>query len=236
MSGSIIDILFPQRCPICGQIRPYGKVGMCEKCEIDVPWINEPVCLKCGKMIEDDEDEYCDDCRRIPKNFERCFAAFAYENKVKDSIYEFKYKNQRNYAGVYADCIMRRHGKNLLSLKIDGIVPIPIHSNKKRKRGYNQAELLADKLAERLGVPVYPDYLVRCNDTAPQKELNDAERIKNLKNAFKIGENDVKLNTVLLVDDIYTSGATMVSCTEVLKAHGTGKVYCSVIAIGRGYS
>ncbi len=236
MSGSIIDILFPQRCPICGQVRPYNKVGMCEKCEAEVSWINEPVCLKCGKTIEDEEDEYCDDCRRIPKNFERNFATFAYENKVKDSIYEFKYKNQRSYAPFYADCIMKRYGNILRGLDIDGIVPVPVHANKKRKRGYNQAKLLADELSLRIGVPVYPDYLVRTNDTAPQKELNDSERIKNLKNAFKFGENDVKLNIVLLVDDIYTSGATMVSCTEVLKAHGTGKVYCSVVAIGRGYS
>jgi len=85
-------------------------------------------------------------------------------------------------------------------------------------------------------VNVYPNYIVRNVDTNAQKELNDIERIKNLKNAFKIGENDVKLNTVLLVDDIYTSGATMEACANVLYAYGTKKVYCVCIAIGRGYS
>ncbi len=236
MAGNIIDLVFPERCPLCGQIRPYGKKGMCKNCEAGITWINEPVCLKCGKMIEDEENEYCDDCRKIPKSFVRCFAALSYENRVKDSLYEFKYNNQRSYAAFYVDCIMKKHGSILKDISFDGIVPVPVHPNKRRKRGYNQAELIAEELSLRLNVPMYPHYLIRCNDTAPQKELNDEQRIKNLKNAFKVGENDVKLDTVLLVDDIYTSGATMDCCTEALKTHGTEIVYCAVVAIGRGYS
>ncbi len=235
MGVSIIDLIYPRRCPLCGEIREFGKKGICEKCRPDLPWIEPPVCLMCGKMIDDDEDEYCDDCRRIPKNFERCYPAFSYEGKVKDSIYEFKYKNQREHAGFYADAIVKRYGETFANIRFDGIVPVPVHDNRRRKRGYNQAELLANELGKRLEVRVYPGFLERCSDTDPQKELDDVGRMKNLKNAFKIGKNDVKLDTVLLVDDIYTSGATVNACTDVLLANGTVKVYCAVIAIGRGY-
>jgi ComF family protein len=237
MGNSILlDILYPKRCPLCGNIRSFGESGMCSGCEKELVWVKEPVCLKCGKMIEDETKEYCSDCTRIPKSFERCYPALCYEGRIKDSIYDFKYKNQRSYASFFADCIMKRHGDELKRLDIDGIVPVPVHRHKRKKRGYNQAELIAAELGKALGIKVFPDYIERTADTDPQKELNDTERLKNLNNAFKIGKNDVKLDTVLLVDDIYTSGATMEACTKVLLDYGVNKVYCSSLAIGRGYS
>lgn len=236
MSFKFIDLIYPERCPVCGDVRAFGKNGICENCNTKLPWVEMPVCLKCGKMIESDEREYCDDCTRIPKSFERCYPAFNYEGNIKDSIYRFKYKNQREYACFYADCIMKRYGQELRRISFDGIIPVPVHRHKLKIRGYNQAALLAGVLGTALSTMVYPNYIVRGVDTNAQKELSDTERIKNLKNAFKIGENDVKLDTVLLVDDIYTSGATMEACTNVLQAFGTKAVYCTCIAIGRGYS
>ncbi|MBR1598313.1 MAG: ComF family protein [Lachnospiraceae bacterium] len=231
----IIDIVFPVRCPLCGEVRPFGDAGVCIECEKELSYVKEPTCLKCGKTIESSLDEYCADCMRLPKSFEKCFPAFNYEGQIKDSLYEFKYKNQRGYAGFYCEGIMKRHGKELKTIPFDGIVPVPVHPHKKRIRGYNQAELIANQLSKAINVPVYPDYLVRSEDTNPQKELDDRERMKNLKNAFIISENVVKLNTVLLVDDIYTSGATMEACTEALFKAGVSKAYCTSVAIGRGY-
>lgn len=231
----IVDIIFPARCHLCGELRPYGDAGVCAECGKALGYVKEPVCLKCGKTIEASSDEYCSDCMRIPKSFEKCFPAFNYEGRIKDSLYEFKYKNQRGHADFYCDGIMKRHGKELNAISLDGIVPVPVHPHKKRIRGYNQAELIAGRLSKALNVPVYPEYLIRREDTDPQKELDDRERMKNLKNAFIISENVVKLDTVLLVDDIYTSGATMEACTEALYKAGVGKVYCTSVAIGRGY-
>ena len=233
--NSIIDLVFPRRCPFCGEVRAYGDKWECDKCSNELPWIEKPVCLKCGKTISSPELQYCGDCERIPKSFERCYPVFSYEGTVRDSIYEFKYKNQREYAAFYCECILKRYGSELRGLLIDGIVPVPVHSHKKRVRGYNQAELIARELGKRLGISVYGNYIVRSTDTNPQKELDDRERMKNLKNAFKIGENSVKLNTVLLVDDIYTSGATMEACTSTLLHGGVNSVYCVSVAIGRGY-
>lgn len=192
--------------------------------------------MKCGKTLDMEEKEYCGDCRRLPKSFKRGFPAFFYEGGIKSALYAFKYKNQRNYAEFFADCICRYYENEISRLDIEGMVPVPIHARKRRKRGYNQAELLARQLAKRIQTEVYSDYLVRRVETSPQKELNDKARMKNLNNAFKIGENKIKLKKILLVDDIYTSGATIEGCTRVLLSAGAEEVYYTSVAVGRGYS
>ncbi|MDO5154408.1 MAG: ComF family protein [Eubacteriales bacterium] len=175
------------------------------------------------------------DCKKVVKSYEQGFPVFLYEEPMKKALYDFKYKNQRAYASFFASATEARYGEQFRRLHLDGIIPVPVHPNKKRKRGYNQAELLAKQLGKRLDVPVYSRYLLREIDTNPQKELDDKSRMKNLKNAFKLGENTIKLKKVLLVDDIYTSGATIEACTQVLKRENVEHVYYTSVAIGKGY-
>lgn len=232
----VLDLLYPKRCPLCGSIRPYGEMAACRECIGELKQVVSPRCMRCGKTIEDETEEYCRDCRTVPKSFKRGFPAFFYEGAIKTSLYDFKYKNQRDYAEFYRDSILRIYGREIRELEFDGIVPVPVHPRKRKKRGYNQAELLAKELGKHLEVPVYPRYLERCVDTDPQKELNDKERMENLKNAFKIRQNEIKLEKILLVDDIYTSGSTIEACTRILLSAGTKAVYYTSVAIGRGYS
>lgn len=232
----MLDLLYPQHCPLCRKIRPYGERSICGECAGTLKWVEEPVCLKCGKGIDHAEDEYCEDCIRIPKSYQRGFPAFWYLDGVKTSLYDFKYNNQRGQASFYSSSICARYGERIKALRIDGLVPVPVHPHKKRTRGYNQAEVLAQRLGKDLHIATYPRYLQRVVDTNPQKELNDKERMKNLKSAFKIGENKIKLKRVLLVDDIYTSGATIEACTKALLENGAEMVYYTSVAIGRGFS
>lgn len=238
MAGNniLLDLIYPKRCAFCGEVRPFKELEVCETCLDKVKKVTVPRCLKCGKTIEDEEEEYCRDCEAIPKSFDGGFPVFFYEGAVKNALYEFKYNNQRVYASFFGECIDKCYGTHLRSLDIDGIVPVPVHPHKKRLRGYNQAEILAKEIGRRMQLPIYPNYLVRKVDTNPQKELNDVARMKNLKNAFKIGENTVKLKKILLVDDIYTSGATIEACTQVLKKAGVENIYYNSVAIGKGYS
>lgn len=232
----ILDLIYPKRCPLCREIRPYGEGSVCRTCFKKLKKVEPPYCMKCGKTLEDTEKEYCEDCQNIKKSFRRGFPVFFYEGAIKTALYDFKYNNQRAYADFFAECIYGHYGRELKRLGFDGIVPVPVHPHKKRKRGFNQAELIAKALGKRIGVQTYPNYLERMEDTNPQKELSDKARMKNLKNAFKIGQNTIKLKKILLVDDIYTSGATVEACTKVLLTEKVNEVYYTSVAIGKGYS
>lgn len=231
----ILDLIYPRRCPVCNAVQPYQKGSICPECLGKLKKVEQPQCFKCGKMITDVEEEYCQDCVTVPKSFQRGYPVFEYTEGIKHAIHDFKYKNQQSYAEFFADCIYQYYGRQLEKLQVDGLVPVPVHARKRKSRGYNQAELLAKTLGVKLRIPVYPQYLVRCINTNPQKELDDISRMKNLKNAFKIGKNAIELKKVLLVDDIYTSGATIEACTRVLLSAGAEKVYYTSVAVGRGF-
>lgn len=232
----IIDLLYPRRCPLCNEVLPYQSGYLCEPCKKQLKWVEQPCCMKCGKPIQDEELEYCEDCISIPKSFVRGYPAFVYEGAIKHAIYDFKYQNQRSYAQFFALAIWKQYEETLKQLGIEAIVPVPVHKRKKRARGYNQAELLAKELGRLLEVPVYKDYLVRITNTTPQKELNDRARMKNLKSAFIMRDNTIKLKKIMLVDDIYTSGATIEACTQAIHQDEDVQVYYTSIAIGKGYT
>ena len=121
-----------------------------------------------------------------------------------------------------------------MSLGAQALVPVPIHKSRQKKRGYNQALLLAEVLSAYCGIPVYDDLIARCGKTKAQKNLTDRERQNNLKKAFKIGRNDVKLKTIIVVDDIYTTGTTLDAVAKVCKEAGVVSVYSLTVAVGKG--
>ena len=144
------------------------------------------------------------------------------------------FKNRREYAGFLAGEMARRHGKKILRFGASALVPVPVHRKRYRERGYNQAELLAKELSWRLSIPVKM-VLSRVEDTQAQKKLGYEARQKNAAGAFMA--RDCKgMGNLLLVDDIYTTGATAQACTEALLAAGAGKVWLLNMAIGIGRS
>ncbi|MEG0565580.1 MAG: phosphoribosyltransferase family protein, partial [Hungatella sp.] len=116
----------------------------------------------------------------------------------------------------------------------DALVPVPIHASRRRRRGFNQAELLAYGIGGKLGIAVYPEMLIRDKKTMPQKKLNPQERLLNLEQAFAAGVADPAVESVILVDDIYTTGSTIEACTRTLRKMGIKKVYFLTICIGGG--
>lgn len=233
----MLDLLYPRRCPVCQDIVVSKTPGalICLPCRDRLPYVQEPRCLKCGKEIAKEEEEYCRDCRMHPKHYIRGFPLFTYTDPVRNGIQAFKYHNRREYARFYGETLLKEFGPEFQALKLDGILPVPLHRRRFRQRGYNQAELLAVELGHGLDVPVYSELLVRIVDTIPQKELNDRERVENLKKAFHFQKNKVKLNRLLLVDDIYTTGATIEACTQVLLQAGVEQVFYTSVCIGRGF-
>ena len=154
---------------------------------------------------------------------------------MKQSIHRFKYDNKREYADFYIEEILKHYGTWIESLQVDAIIPVPLHRSKQRSRGFNQAELLAKGIGKALQIPVEAKVVERYRKTKVQNVLNDTERKNNVKKAFKIAGNVVKLKKVLLVDDIYTTGSTIDAIAEVLKTAGVEQVYFCCLCAGRGY-
>lgn len=193
------------------------------------------MCFKCGKQLDDEGRELCADCTARRHNFDRGVAAFAYSDAMKKSMYAFKYNNRREYASFYAEALLERYKEIIGGWRAQALIPVPLHPSRYRARGYNQAEVLAREIGRRTGLSVDTDTLVRTKKTTPQKELNDRERNINIENAFQIAKNDVKYKSVIVVDDIYTTGATIDECALTLKAGGADAVYFVSVCIGNGF-
>ena len=219
---------------MCRELLTSGQENVCPDCYIKIPRLISPLCFKCGKEIENEEEEYCLDCTTHKRSYVRGFPGMLYEEPLKASVAAFKYSGKKSYGKWYAKEIMKRHGEEIMVLGIEALIPVPIHRKKLRKRGYNQAQTLAEDLGVLLDIPVDTGLLKRTINTTAQKELDDVEREKNLKDAFISTKEIVKYKKVLLVDDIYTTGATIEACTRALINMGIQEVYYTSICIGKG--
>ena len=234
---SLIGIMYPRRCPICGNIVIPKSESACVKCRLKLNPIQEPRCKKCSKPLLNEEQEYCFDCQRQQHHYEKGYAVYTYEESIKDSLIQYKFYGKREFAKFYVESIISELGDKLLRLQPDVIVPVPLHKRKLRIRGFNQAELLAKGIGDALSIPLHTDWLERVKYTTPQKKLNDKERLRNLERAFlcRADTNDIIGKCILLVDDIYTTGSTIEACTRVLLQAGCSKVYFVTICIGKGF-
>ena len=230
----ICDILYPKTCPMCDVALGRYEAFLCEDCRIKLIPVGKPACLKCGKEIEDDEQGSCSDCQSIKRSYEKGFPALNYSQEMAKVLSDFKYNNMRSHGRFLADVIVRNKGKDILSVMPEVIVPVPIHKSKLRSRGYNQAQILSTELGRRFGIPVDCDLVIRDAKTMPQKELGPIEREENLKRAFISSKKIVQYKSALIVDDIYTTGATVEACTTVLHSMGIKDVYYTSVCIGKG--
>lgn len=225
------DFLYPARCPVCDNIVQRWDGGICNKCLKMIRYVEPPRCLKCGKHIEEETKEFCSDCDERNHYFRQGRALFYYKDVAK-AIYRYKYKGRKAYAQVFGKEMAYYLGDYIRSLGADAIIPVPLFKRKVRRRGYNQAALLAKILGEELNIPVYENVVIRNRNTKPLKLLNPEERLNNLKKAFILLENGVKLKRVIIVDDIYTTGSTIDTMAKLLKERGIEEVYFVTLAIG----
>ncbi len=229
----IKDLLFPLHCPICDTVLFHGKGRICPECaEIPQP-VKAPRCVCCGKHIHKIEQVRCRDCSGLKKNFEKGVALYEYAS-VHDSIHRFKNMGRMEYAYFYGEELRKWLMPVIESMGADALVPIPLHPSKLRKRGYNQATLLAKEISKGCNIPVREDILVRTQKTAAQKTMDHGERQNNMKKAFHMVQNDVKLNTIILVDDVFTTGNTLDAAAAELKRGGVKQVFFITLAIGKG--
>lgn len=232
MFERVVSAIFPRRCAICDEAIQHNQM-ICVECSKKIRPLSGEICAKCGKRLADEEKVFCFDCSRKVHSYDRGFAVFEYED-VRKSLYRFKYAGRAEYARFYAMAAWKTLGDVLLRYKADALLPVPIHRKREAKRGYNQAREFALELGKYIKVPVIDNYIIRKKRTIPLKKLSESERRNNLKGAFIIARNDVKYKTIIVIDDIYTTGSTIDTISELLRSAGCEKIYFVTVAIGRG--
>lgn len=227
-----LEALYPSRikCIVCGcELDADYTASVCPDCYNFLPKHSEKVCLKCGESL-DSLTNYCLNCKKsVKRYFSVARAPFLYDGPVIKLIHNLKYFGQK-YVGEYLSEFLVEEYK-LNNFTADIVVPIPLNPNRLKQRGYNQAETLCKSFEEKLGLKINTTNFIRTIDTPTQTALNKAERKKNLENAFKVVDKNIfKGKTILLIDDVYTTGATLEEASKTLLKSGVKSVICLTLA------
>lgn len=231
----LLLIIYPKRCIFCDEVMVCESKGnICDKCKVKNQLLISNICNKCGKPLDVGRLNICFDCSGNSQVYEKGRALWVYEGDVKKAIHRYKYHSRREYGKLFAD-EMYCYYRNQINWPIDLITSVPLHKSRLKERGYNQAGLLAHYLGRKLDKEVNNDLLIRMQNTKPQKDLSDVQRIHNVNGVFSINNKySCENKNILLIDDIYTTGSTINSIAKVLINHGANKVNYMTLAIGRG--
>lgn len=230
MIGALLRILYPETCPVCEeQPSEHDTAPICLSCWQTITPYNGPFCTTCGKPLSSDASITCSDCLNDEPAFSAARSFGLYDGTLRDAVHLFKF-----------------HGKRRLSKPLSGmlcclelprahaIVPVPLHKKRLRSREFNQSALLARHLSRHTGLPPLYNSLVKVRDTSPQVGLRAKERRKNLKNAFRVTDKvSIRGKDLILVDDVFTTGATIRECSRLLREEGSGKIYAVLLAHSR---
>lgn len=219
---SSLDLLFPATCGGCDK----GQTRWCEECRKKAEVILPPICEKCGGEII--EQGLCASCQKKPPAYDAVRSWAIYKGPVRNAIQKLKYKRDISLGIVLASPIIDLFAP--LNWKIDCVVPVPLGVARLRERGYNQSALLARPLAMSSGIRYRPQALKRVRETSTQVGLTIQQRRENVKDAFRSFNWEVEGKSVLIVDDVMTSGATLESCTTALIKAGAVKVFALTLA------
>ena len=236
----LVDWLYPPRCRACAA-RFYGRDAeyFCAACRDQIRLVGHPLCNVCGRPFPDasGEDHTCGVCLARPPQFIRAWAWACYprqeteDHPLRQAVHKFKYGRKVSLGKPLGRLMARACGEFLSECDADVIVPVPLHPKRLRWRGFNQALLLAGPMSKTYGIVADPFLLRRIKETPPQTQLNEEERRRNVRGAFALApDRSVEGQRVLLVDDVYTSGATVNECSRTLKRNGAEQVYVMTLA------
>ena len=230
--GGLVNLVLPLRCAKCGV--PIGEKGtLCAACWADLSFITAPLCACCGLpfTFAAPGDSRCAQCMMRPPPFTRARAALVYDEGCRGLILSFKHGDRTDLAPIFGRWLLRA-GAELLT-EADYLVPVPLHRWRLFRRRYNQAALLAHAIGRASGVPVLPDLLLRRRATQSQGGLGRRGRARNVAGAFALKRRGAALvagRSILLIDDVHTTGATLGECARLLGRAGAAKVEILTLA------
>lgn len=223
VSAFLLDLVFPNRCPLCDRFIKWNEC-ICEECSGSLPKANEFICRKCGK-------KRCT-CREKPR-YDMAFASFFYsknQDPVRNAMLNFKLKGEINIAEYAARDIAYYMQKEGIP-KPDMVIPVPMGKKKRSERGHNQAELFAACIGRNLDIPVDRKILFKSDTEDEQHNYGRKERKSRVKGLFYAENTDLSGITVILCDDIMTTGSTINECAFLLKEMGAKTVISAVCAV-----
>jgi ComF family protein len=222
-----LDLVFPPRCIGCGRVDHQ----ICPQCRESIPWLEPPFCARCSRPVTipeaaslDESEVLCEVCATEPLRLEGIRAVADHAGVMRKAVHALKYEGQTSLARPLAALMVSATSKHGL-YPVDGIVPVPLHPRRLRERGYNQATLIARELARTLSLPILEDALVRSRATKTQTQLSAAERRVNVVDAFTAEAAGLAGRSLLLVDDVCTTGSTLQACADALRGAGASSVY-----------
>lgn len=223
LQEKVVDFFFPRRCIGCGKVGDF----LCVDCRQKLPRILKPICKKCGKP--ESSGTLCSACWGQKTEIDGIRSVFRFEGIIRQAIHDLKYRNLKSISGCLAMLIADYLQDNPVHGGV--LVPVPLHSQRLRERGYNQSGLLVRELGKLIVLPVIDDSLCRLKDSLPQARTTTIdERRKNVKEAFACQGEELKEKNVILIDDVCTSGATLEACAVALKAGGAISVWGLTLA------
>ncbi|MCH7590564.1 ComF family protein [PVC group bacterium] len=231
------DFVYPRYCEVCGEaVRDYGCEYLCSRCLDKIEWIEPYRCLGCARSLpyEIRNQDECEWCRNLHLEFSSCRACAIYDGVIKDYMHALKYEKRLYLKGFLFRHIRRIMKNETNRVTYDMIVPVPMVRGRLLDRGFNQADLLAQSISSFLGVPVKKKALRRLHHRTTQARLNKHERVSMIQGAFSVPQKDVVAGkTILIVDDVMTTGSTLNECAKTLKQSSAKDVHVFVWARGR---
>lgn len=233
--GGILDLLFPRRCGGCDRV---DQLPLCETCLTMLEWFDpQECCQRCGNPPEKGKllasDRLCPYCRERAPRYKQAVAALKYTGPLTKAVPAWKYAGERSLSPVFADLIVRWASEKAPKWweSIDGVVPVPHHPRTVRWRGFCPPEDLAGPLVNAFRFPYLPRALFKVRFTPPQTGLSRSARVANLNESTLVFDRSlVEGRTILVVDDVMTTGATLDECARALMAAGAKNVYGIVLA------
>jgi ComF family protein len=218
-----VDFFFPARCVGCGR---WGNF-LCKSCSETSLRIIPPICIKCGRP--ELNGKLCPTCWDWNNKIDGIRSVFRFDGAIQQAIYEFKYHHLKAIAVDIAEILAAYLKEYPLIGNV--LVPVPLHNNRLRQRGYNQSVLITKRLNKVINLPYVIDSLIRIKDSLPQARTSSLEiRRKNVSNAFTCIDNRLRNKQVILIDDVSTSGATLEACAVAIKKAGALSVWGLTIA------
>ena len=228
---SLIETFFqfflPSRCHCCERFLEGGRKGICADCLAGIRWIEPPFCSVCGTPFSSREVENhpCGTCITNEKYFTMARALGYYEGPLQEAIHRWKYQGTTSLTPLFGEWMAEALQRYWQPGPPDLLVPVPLHTKRLRERGFNQALLLAREISQHTGIPYHKRILRKKKPTLPQVNLRGSEREKGVRGAFqRIEKEGLDGKSILLVDDVYTTGATVNECSKVLLAGGAKRV------------